>query len=416
MDEPGSLLQAILELTGWTQARLVHELRLTAQQLHEPAPAGLNVVTVNRWKQGRQSPSGYYRRLIRHLYVSLHQSAIGSDEVDSMKRRQFLAYGTLLTGTATLDPGRLTAAPRTLGFDGRLVDGLAGVVQGHARLWYTLPPTALLAPTRAQLGVLNELRTVTRAGPVASRLASLTAHVAALTGWLSWLSGQRRGATAFYTFAQELAADVRDQGAEAFVLVLRSFMCSDLFRSEKGGAARALALLDRAVDLAGPGSSPHLRVFALARRAEEHAISGASGAELAAGRDLDEAERALASAAGPDPGFFGYLDGDRLAGCRGTCAVMLGRPREAVSVLAGVLAATPDELAAERSILLTDLAAAYAQQAEVGQACDILSRSLALGGPGDANRIERILAVRRSALNRWSDDPAVRQLDEQLRA
>src|SRR5947208_2001497 len=120
MDEPGSLLRAILEHTGWTQARLVHELRQTAQLLREPAPAGLNVVTVNRWKQGRQSPSVYYRRLIRHLYVSTHQSAVGSDEVDSMKRRQFLAYSTFMTGTAALDPARMTPAPQRLGFDGRL--------------------------------------------------------------------------------------------------------------------------------------------------------------------------------------------------------------------------------------------------------------------------------------------------------
>src|SRR2546423_13744020 len=116
MDEPGRLLQAILDLTGWTQARRVQELRRTARSLDEPAPVGLNVVTVNRWKQGRQSPSGYYRRLIRHLYVSTHQSAIGSDEVDSMKRRQFLAYSTFLTGTAALDPGRLAAARNRAGF------------------------------------------------------------------------------------------------------------------------------------------------------------------------------------------------------------------------------------------------------------------------------------------------------------
>lgn len=403
MDEPDRLLLAILELTGWTHARLVLELRRTALRLREPAPAGLNVVTVNRWKQGRQSPSGYYRRLIRHLHESTHRSAVSRDEVDPMKHRPSQSSGTSLP------------APHRLGFDDRLADSLADVVHGHARLWYTVPPGALLSPTRGQLGVLNELRAVSRQGPAAPRLAGLTGHVAALAGWLSWLSGHRQGASAYYAFAHGLAGELRDDRTQAFVLVLRSFMCSDHFRSAKGGATRALALLDRAVELAGTEGPPHLRVFALARRAEEHAISRTSGAALAAGRDLDLAERALAGAPAPDPGFFGYLDRERLAGCRGTCAVVLGQPGEAVAVLTGVLTSTPGELAAERSILLTDLAAAYAQQAEVAQACDALSRSLALGAAGDANRIERILAVRHRYLSRWSDAPEVRRLDEQLR-
>jgi hypothetical protein len=415
VDETSGQLRSILDLTGWTQTRLVHELRQTARQLREPAPAGLNVVTVNRWKQGRQSPSGYYRRLIRHLYESTRRSAIGSDEVESMKRRQFLAYSTVLTGTAALEPVRLARTPPRRALDGTLVDSLSDLVHGSARLWYTLPPSDLLAPTCSQLGVLNGLRALSLPGPIATRLTALAAHVSALAGWLSWLSGQREGASAYYAFGHGLASEAHDRGTEAFILALRSFTCSDLFRAEKGGTAEALALLDRAVELAGKDASPYLRVFALGRRAEEHAISGASGAEVAAGRDLDLAEQALAGAGEPDPGFFGYSNADRLAGCRGTCAVMLGKSKEAVDVLSAVLDATPRDLVGERSILLTDLAAAYAQQAEVGQACDALSRSLAVGAPGDANRVERILSVRRASLDRWSDAPAVRRLDEQLR-
>ncbi len=402
MHESGSLLQAILDLTGWTQARLTQELKRTAQSLRVPAPAGLNVVTVNRWKQGRQSPSGYYRRLLHHLY-----------EVELMKRREFLRHAALLTGAAAIDPGRLTTALSSRrGIDGALLDSLEAVVHGYTRLWYVLPPDTLLAPTRSQLGALNELRAVCQPGSTAARLDGLTANLSALVGWLSWLSGNRDGAATYYALAHGLAAAANDDGIRAFVLVLRSFMCSDLFRSDKQGSGVALALLDEGVELAGPGSSPYLRLFALSRRAEEHAISGVATAAL---RDLDRAEQALLAAPGPDPGFFGYWNQDRVAGCRGTCAAMLGRPNEAVALLSRALASTPGELAAERSVLLTDLAAAYAQQAEVDRACEALRQSLAVGSSGDANRIERILAVRQSSLHQWRDAPAVMRLDEELR-
>jgi len=425
MDESSSLIQAILELTGWTQARLVQELRQIARSLGEPAPAGLTVVTVNRWKQGKQSPSVFYRRLIRELYTRTYQarvrdSAVGPgtyvDEVATMKRRQFLAYTALLTGTAVVEPGRLAALASTglRGIDGRLLDSLSEVVNGYARLWHVVSPDVLSAAVRNQLGALNELRAACRPPLMAARLTSLAAHTAALAGWLSWLSGNRHAAGSYYAFSDGLATEVRDDSARAFVLVLRSFTCSDLFRSDKKGSGEALTLLHEACDLAGRGTSPFLRVFALGRRAEEHAVSGASDAAVAAGHDLDRAERALSAVSGPDEGFFAYWNQDRLIGCRGTCAMLLDQPDEAVRLLSRVLTTTPQELAAERSILLTDLGAAYAQQAEVEQACDALSRSLAMGGAGDANRIKRILSVRQTSLHRWADVARVRTLDEEL--
>jgi hypothetical protein len=424
MEESRNLVQGILDLTGWTQARLVHELRQTAQSLREPEPAGLNLVTVNRWKQGRQCPSGYYRRLLRHLYAATYRSAMvksddtSFDEVDStMKRRQFLTYTAVLAGAVALDPERLGAViDPASGIDRRMLDGLTEVVHGYARQWYSMAPAVLLVPVRSQLAALNALRAVSQPPSVGVRLAGLAAYTAALAGWLSWMSSNHQAAAGYYAFAGGLAAEARDDSVRTFVLVARSFMCSDLFRAEKRGAQQALALLDEACDLAASGASHFLRVFALARRGEEHAASGASGAELAAQRDLDRAERALGMVSGPDHGFFGYMDAGRVAGCRGTCAMLFARPDEAVRLLSGVLSATPQALAGERSVLLTDLGASYAQQGEIERACGTLSYSLAVGGVGDANRVKRILSVRRSSLARWAGEPAVRHLDEELRA
>jgi len=76
------------------------------------------------------------------------------------------------------------------------------------------------------------------------------------------------------------------------------------------------------------------------------------------------------------------MDDNRLEGTRGTCAVLMGDGVEAVRILSHVLARTPPTLAAERSILLTDLAGAHAQAGDVEHACDLLGRSLELGKTG----------------------------------
>jgi len=153
-------------------------------------------------------------------------------------------------------------------------------------------------------------------------------------------------------------------------------------------------------------------VFALTRRAEEWASAGGRDASISAGDDLDRAERALSSTWQAHEGFFSYWSESRLLGCRGTCAMLQGRPREAIAALSAALAA----LTAERSVLLTDLGAAHAMRGEMDRACQLLTRSLRIGRSGDVNRVRRIVGVRRAHLAEWADAPAVMSLDEELRA
>jgi tetratricopeptide (TPR) repeat protein len=253
------------------------------------------------------------------------------------------------------------------------------------------------------------------ADAVHNRLVVLTGHAASLAGWVSWLGGNEQAADAFYMFASSAATEVNDKQLQAFVLVGRSFMASDLFRAARSDTGEALALLDRAVELAGIGTPPHLRVWALTRRAEELAASHGGSARPSIGEDLDAAGRLLASVPERHQGFFGYWDDSRLLGCRGTCALLISETDGAVRMLTDALTATPEHLAEERSILLTDLGAAYAHQGEVEGSCVALQRALALGASNGTNRAGRVVAVRRQRLAAWADSPAVRQLDERLR-
>jgi hypothetical protein len=66
---------------------------------------------------------------------------------------------------------------------------------------------------------------------------------------------------------------------------------------------------------------------------------------------------------------------------------------------------------------MTDLAAAYAQLADVDHACSLLAESLAIAAQaGLADHRSRIMGVRTRLLEQWRDEPAVARLDEQLRA
>jgi hypothetical protein len=230
------------------------------------------------------------------------------------------------------------------------------------------------------------------------------------------MSGDRQTAEAFCAMAHGIAAEYRDADVIGYVLVVRSFMCSRLFDTSIGPASASLTLLNQAVDVARRTSSHHLKAFALNRRAEEHALQGTRSGARAAYRDLERAEAALAGMDHPHLGYFHYLDGVRLAGTRGSCAALLSDARTAISILSDVLTATSPRLVSERSILFTDLGAAYAQVREPEQACALLVRSLALGSDGDANRIQRVARVRRWFLREWAALSAVRDLDEQLLA
>lgn len=74
-------------------------------------------------------------------------------------------------------------------------------------------------------------------------------------------------------------------------------------------------------------------------------------------------------------------------------------------------------MVSERCGQLADLGAAYAQQGELEQACSRLGEAFTLASQGGHKmRLERVRAVRRRYLGDWSDEPAVRHLDERMRA
>src|SRR5580704_13575431 len=171
----------------------------------------------------------------------------------------------------------------------------------------------------------------------------------------------------------------------------------------------ALALLDEAQAAAGSQAPLFLCTWISARQAEEHA---ATGDARTSHQDLSRAERTLGAARTPGGGAFSPWDEARLAGFRGSCALLLGWPRQAVIALEGALVGTSASLLSPRSAVLTDCAAAYARQQELEKACALLTDSLTIAGQaGLRPYVQRILGVRQR-LAFCAASPAMRQLDE----
>ncbi len=213
-----------------------------------------------------------------------------------------------------------------------------------------------------------------------------------------------------YNLARDLAREAEDGPRLAFALGASSSLFSRI--SSGDDPPRALALLEEADTIAGEHAPVHMRSWLSARLAEERALQGdAVGSE----RHLDRAATTLASTSARGDGIFVCCDPAWLAGFAGNCALLLGRPRVASSILEETLAAEL-ALTSQRSAVLTDLGAAYAQQGEVDRACELMGEAVAVASAARlAEYVARARRARREHLVAWADSSAVRQLDEKLR-
>jgi hypothetical protein len=215
--------------------------------------------------------------------------------------------------------------------------------------------------------------------------------------------------------ADSYAREAGDGPLRGYVLGLRRQLYSDLWRGWSGmSSSMPLQLLDEALAGVGATSSPWLRTWLLACRAEEHATRGD---ERGVHRDLEEADDLLGIATSTQDGLFAHWYDSpvaRLDGYRGKCAELLGNTAEATTTIERVLEDLSPSLVSVRCYVLADLATACAKEEEVERACGLLIESVDLGSEGGlAGHFQRVIGVRRH-LSPWHDTPAVRELDERL--
>jgi tetratricopeptide (TPR) repeat protein len=279
-------------------------------------------------------------------------------------------------------------------------------------------PAVLLGPAQGHLATLKELLSGSATAGQRRRTYALAGEASLLIGRLAQLLNRWPESHMHLSWSISLAKESGDGILRAHALGAMSALHSRIPRGGRGGdPARAIELLNAAIDATGGTTSPYLLAWVHARRAEEHAVADDS---TQAWRDLEAAGRALAGAATPDDGFFRHLDGAWLAGYRGNCARLLKEPTEAISALELGLQSISSERAGHRSGVLADLAAAYAlpgRTQDIDRACALLADSLILADHSGASVAQqRISGILRHELHPWTNAPEVRDLDQRLGA
>lgn len=331
---------------------------------------------------------------------------------DAVKRRDFLRLAAVALPSTLplpmLDTERLTMSAQ---LDAAQLRVLESLTEYYARLRPMLPPRELRPMVDAHLAVLRARFDARGPSPLRRRLYATAADAAILAGWASLTLEWRTDAHAYLRWAEDVARAAGDTAALALTLHLRSDLASPIPSGGLAGhAGTARRHLDEALDVSGPSLAAALRTSLLLHSAEEHAFAGA---EMEALRALDEAGRTYHAIDRSYARPHASLDEASLAGYRGSCLQMLGRPREAIEAM--IPALDPDRLPRARSVVLTEMAGAYGQQGELDQACDMLGEALGIASElGLVERARRVATVRRRHLGPWDNEPVVRQLDERL--
>lgn len=401
----------------------VRRARMRLPVVPTQAQAGELIDRSRRWWQeleaGRLDPQlGDLERVADLLGMPLGEllglgAATGTlrPEADDTRRRTFLGLMAMLP--TSLDIERLAAAlgvPRAI--DRRVMDDLEAQGHEYGRMYWSLSPTGFWPTIYGYAAITRQVHEAApadlrrQAGAIASRAATLL-------GMMAHRLHRRPDAVMYLNLAAELAGEANDGPLRAHALVALRAVYSPVTNGEaRASAERAVNLLDEAAEAAGASAPPLLRTWLHACRAEDRAVLGRTGD---AERDLEAAERELAQAPARPGGFFHHWNAGRLAGFRGNCHVLLRQPDRAVRVLEAVARDTDRRLIGPYTAVLSDLAAAHAQRAEVERACSLLSDVLTTAERANVpERADRVGRIRAQHLARWPDAPAVRQLDAQL--
>jgi transcriptional regulator with XRE-family HTH domain len=416
---PNEQLRYHRRLRGWTLDDVAERLHGLAGSQGQPE-LGVDAHMVGRWERGVRRPAPRYVALLCQLFdvraddLGLIDGTLTQEtKEDDLRRRQFLQYLAVVSGATTLDWDRLSTLINGTGpADSYLLDDLRTLTRCYARQVESLAPRSLLPALRSHLAMLTGSLQTFQPDTIRRQLRSLAAETAALAGRLSHLLENRGDAQACWSYAKALATEAQDSSTYAFTLVLQRCQHSSVvYGGQNGDTSRALELLNEADAHLRGTASEHLRACVLASRAEDHAANGNADA---ARYDLEHASSLLANARTSDDGFFANWDQQRLAGYRGSCALALDQPEEASAILEGTLGRTSSTLIGQRCAVMTDLAAAYARQHEVEHACALLLQSLTVATrAGLSELVLRVHGARRH-LEPWSDQAAVRDLDERL--
>jgi transcriptional regulator with XRE-family HTH domain len=383
--------------------------------IKERSYCGASRQTVHEIERGRRIP---HPDALRWLAVALNlpaelvAKAAGQQRVN---RRQLLRNAALMGGAlgGGLLGERLAYALDGRGrLDGETVSDMAAITAGYRRAYRQLSVRALRPQVRGHRAIVTELLGCSGPPVLRDRLVVTLGETEALLGCMLMLDlGNFDRASFHLGRALHAARHANARELEAFIFGGMTF-----YAAYSGNQAEALQLVQRGRQLASTAGTPATRGWLAAVDAEMQARTGNAASTQ---RALDEAAEALHAVHDQSPRTWigiGTFNTAKLASYSGLCFVLLGQPRRAIGELTRSLGGLDPALRKHRCTAMADLATALVQLNEIDEGCRQASASLQLAielrHAANADRIRKL----RPRLAQWSGHPAVRRLDEQLRA
>jgi hypothetical protein len=266
-------------------------------------------------------------------------------------------------------------------------------------------PPALLLPTLvAQTEAAATLAAVAPPGRRADLFVA-AARLAEFTGWMYQEADDVVSMRRWTERATEYAGEAGDSVFLSFVLIRHANVA--LYEGD-GDTTVALAR-----DAVGHSTTDRVAGLAALREAEGHALLGATDDVR---RCLDLGQELLHSAPTQSPTLGISSPVDQVALVRGWCLYDLGRPDEAVDVLAPHLAATPSVSRRTRARFGCRLALSLAADGRVDDACAATRTALSDFRFTDSATVRIDLRRLSRSLARWPASPAVRAVSGDLAA
>lgn len=398
------------------------------------APSLLAPSAVEAWRRGDSPPPGDV--LLATLALaganvgSLVESLMGRpgkgwaiNEESEMQRRRFLAGMAGFLGLASMggiDPEpweRLAHALRhPKRVDAATINQLERVTVALEQLEPQVSPAVLRGPIEGHLSAIAELLQSEPRPAVRQPLLSLAAETAGLAGWLAWDVGDHDTAPKLFRTGLEAAREAGDAAIGAYLM--GSASCQPAHTESPD---RRLALLAEGISgFRAEDASPLTRSWLSTLEAEAHALAGAEGA---CKRALDRAYATAEATTGTiDEGArprVPFFDRTYLVGEHGVSLARLGYAEDARALLELALSNLPERKVKTRPRLLVALGSAYAQddalRSDIAEACRLGSEALKIANSQAVEPNVQDVRWLRRRLERWSGEPAIRELDEQLR-
>ncbi len=438
----GILLREARKKRGWSQLRLVNELRRIAARQGQELPADASVKRrIASWENGHSIPDEFYGPLLCEAF-GLTAAELGLKHITGQDATLLDASYPASPEAAISNVDRLWRADLN-GYEPLIQAGPSEPAWNEASLrWLVAPEPGFPATQRANglrvgLTDVSVIKTTSDmfaqlddqfggdharhaliqylsrdVAPLLSgqyteavgrALFSTVAEATLLAGWMSYDACHHGLAQRYFLQALRLAQDANDRRFAGSVLSAMSHQATFL------GHFTEAATLARAALMGISGvATPTLRAQFHVMEARALARTGdARACELA----LAEAARALESRSnGDEPEWIMYFDEAELAAENAHCFRDVRSARQAVAHAQNAMSGSHVRSDFFATMVLAD---AHLHANEPDEACRVALDALDLGEQLKSKRCVAYLAEFRQHLGRFSDLPAVRDFYEQ---